>query len=127
MTTFRLENGLFGGTVSKEPKFDKSLEQTLTRRSRKDTCDPCNSQIRICKIAADVSTRSDSCVPQAVLSPGSVVNDVLSGKSRIALAITEPEAGSDVRGLQTEAVLSDDGARLIINGQKKVRHKMPVS
>ncbi|KAK7706621.1 hypothetical protein SLS64_007452 [Diaporthe eres] len=48
-----------------------------------------------------------------------VVDDVLSGKSRIALAITEPDAGSDVRGLKTEAVLSDDGARLVINGQKK--------
>lgn len=51
----------------------------------------------------------------------SVVHDVLSGKSRIALAITEPDAGSDVRGLQTDARLSDDGAHLIINGQKKVR------
>lgn len=48
------------------------------------------------------------------------MNDVLSGQSRIALAITEPEAGSDVRGLQTEAVLSNNGAHLIINGQKKV-------
>lgn len=56
------------------------------------------------------------------------MNDVLSGNSRIALAITEPEAGSDVRGLKTEAVLSDDGTRLIINGQKKVcSHAMPVS
>lgn len=55
-----------------------------------------------------------------MLNDNSVVDDVLSGKSRIALAITEPDAGSDVRGLKTEAVLSDDGARLIINGQKKV-------
>lgn len=50
----------------------------------------------------------------------SVVHDVLSGKSRMALAITEPDAGSDVRGLQTEATLSDDGKALIVNGQKKV-------
>lgn len=56
-----------------------------------------------------------------MLNAGSVVHDVLSGKSRIALAITEPDAGSDVRGLQTEARLSDDGTRLIINGHKKVR------
>lgn len=48
------------------------------------------------------------------------MDNVLSGKARIALAITEPEAGSDVRGLKTEAVLSDDGARLTVNGQKKV-------
>lgn len=62
-----------------------------------------------------------------MLTQSSVVNDVLSGNSRIALAITEPEAGSDVRGLQTEAVLSNDGASLIINGQKKVSaHAMSV-
>lgn len=63
---------------------------------------------------------SDSRWVKAVLNDNSVVDDVLSGKSRIALAITEPDAGSDVRGLKTEAVLSDDGARLIVNGQKKV-------
>ncbi|KAL9949184.1 Isobutyryl-CoA dehydrogenase, mitochondrial [Verticillium nonalfalfae] len=48
-----------------------------------------------------------------------VVHDILSGRARIALAITEPEAGSDVQGLQTEARLSDDGSHFIINGQKK--------
>ncbi|KPM42946.1 hypothetical protein AK830_g3622 [Neonectria ditissima] len=48
-----------------------------------------------------------------------VLHDILSGKSRIALAITEPDAGSDVRGLQTEAVLSEDGSHFIVNGQKK--------
>lgn len=61
-----------------------------------------------------------------MLNDNSVVDDVLSGKFRIALAITEPDAGSDVRGLKTEAVLTDDGKRLIINGQKKVcPHTMP--
>ncbi|KAH7137396.1 acyl-CoA dehydrogenase [Dactylonectria estremocensis] len=48
-----------------------------------------------------------------------VVHDILSGRARVALAITEPDAGSDVRGLQTEAKLSEDGSRFIINGQKK--------
>ncbi|PNH30087.1 hypothetical protein BJF96_g6603 [Verticillium dahliae] len=48
-----------------------------------------------------------------------VVHDILSGRARIALAITEPEAGSDVQGLQTEARLSDDGSHFIVNGQKK--------
>lgn len=57
-------------------------------------------------------------------SMGSVVHDILSGKSRIALAITEPDAGSDVRGLQTEAKLSDDGKHLVINGNKKVRTEL---
>jgi alkylation response protein AidB-like acyl-CoA dehydrogenase len=49
----------------------------------------------------------------------SVVHNILSGHSRIALAITEPEAGSDVQGLQTEAKLSDDGSHFIVTGQKK--------
>ncbi|TKX22878.1 acyl-CoA dehydrogenase-2 [Elsinoe australis] len=48
-----------------------------------------------------------------------VVDDILSGKRRIALAITEPGAGSDVQGLQTEAVLSGDGKAFVVNGQKK--------
>ena len=50
------------------------------------------------------------------------MHDILSGKSRIALAITEPEAGSDVRGLQTKAYLSADGLHFVVNGQKKVFH-----
>lgn len=51
----------------------------------------------------------------------SVIPNLLRGKSRIALAVTEPDAGSDVAGLQTEATISGDGQHLIINGQKKVR------
>lgn len=49
-----------------------------------------------------------------------VVHDVLSGRHRVALAITEPSAGSDVQGVQTEAEVSEDGLNFIINGQKKV-------
>ncbi|PSR77327.1 acyl-CoA dehydrogenase [Coniella lustricola] len=48
-----------------------------------------------------------------------VIPEVLQGRSRIALAITEPDAGSDVAGLQTEAKVSEDGKHFIINGQKK--------
>lgn len=49
-----------------------------------------------------------------------VMPAILDGNSRIALAVTEPDAGSDVAGLQTEAKLSDDGSHFIVNGQKKV-------
>ena len=49
-----------------------------------------------------------------------VLHDVLSGKSRICLAITEPTAGSDVQGIETLAELSEDGQHFIVNGQKKV-------
>lgn len=38
-----------------------------------------------------------------------VVPDCLSGKKCICLAITEPEAGSDVANLTTTAVESEDG------------------
>ncbi|RMZ72276.1 acyl- dehydrogenase [Pyrenophora seminiperda CCB06] len=45
--------------------------------------------------------------------------DLLSGKKRICLAITEPDAGSDVANLTCEAKLSEDGKHWIVNGEKK--------
>jgi len=46
-----------------------------------------------------------------------VIPEVLSGKKFICLAISEAHAGSDVMGLQTTAVKSEDGKEWIINGQ----------
>ncbi|KAF9468138.1 peroxisomal acyl-CoA-dehydrogenase [Collybia nuda] len=48
-----------------------------------------------------------------------VVPDVLSGKKLICLAISEAFAGSDVAGLRTSAVKTEDGKHWIINGTKK--------
>ncbi|GAA6058661.1 hypothetical protein JCM10212_004072 [Sporobolomyces blumeae] len=48
-----------------------------------------------------------------------VLPDILAGKKRVCLAITEPEAGSDVKNLSTEARLTDDGKHYIVNGTKK--------
>ncbi|KAL9934716.1 hypothetical protein V8E36_006491 [Tilletia maclaganii] len=48
-----------------------------------------------------------------------ILPDVLSGKKRIALAITEPTAGSDVANLSCSAVKSEDGKHYVINGVKK--------
>ncbi|KAF5327846.1 hypothetical protein D9619_004961 [Psilocybe cf. subviscida] len=48
-----------------------------------------------------------------------VLPEVLSGKKFICLAISEAHAGSDVMGLQTTAVKSEDGKEWIINGSKK--------
>lgn len=45
-----------------------------------------------------------------------VVPDVLSGQKPICLAITEAFAGSDVAGIRTSAVKTDDGRYWIING-----------
>ena len=48
-----------------------------------------------------------------------VVPDILLGKKRICIAITEPDAGSDVANVQTTAIKSQDGKSYIVNGTKK--------
>ncbi|KAL2887570.1 Acyl-CoA dehydrogenase apdG [Ceratocystis lukuohia] len=48
-----------------------------------------------------------------------IVPGILAGDKRICLAITEPDAGSDVANLTCEAKLSDDGKHYIVNGEKK--------
>lgn len=48
-----------------------------------------------------------------------ILPGILSGDKRICLAITEPDAGSDVANLTCEAKLSEDGKHFIVNGEKK--------
>ncbi|KAH8995027.1 peroxisomal acyl-CoA-dehydrogenase [Lactarius akahatsu] len=48
-----------------------------------------------------------------------VVPEVFSAKKFICLAISEAHAGSDVLGMKTTAVKSEDGKYWIINGEKK--------
>lgn len=48
-----------------------------------------------------------------------VLDEVLSGKKRICLSITEPFAGSDVASIQATAVKTADGKHYIVNGVKK--------
>ena len=48
-----------------------------------------------------------------------IVPEILNGDKRICLAITEPDAGSDVANLTCEAKLSEDGKHYIVNGEKK--------
>ena len=45
--------------------------------------------------------------------------DILLGRKRICIAITEPEAGSDVANIQTTAEKTDDRKYYIVNGIKK--------
>lgn len=45
--------------------------------------------------------------------------DLLTGRTRCCIAITEPSAGSDVANVATTAVKSDCGKFYIVNGQKK--------
>ncbi|KAF2196514.1 acyl-CoA dehydrogenase family protein [Delitschia confertaspora ATCC 74209] len=48
-----------------------------------------------------------------------VAQEVLSGKKKICLAITEAFAGSDVAGLRTTATKTPDGKHYIVSGTKK--------
>ncbi|RPD61123.1 acyl-CoA dehydrogenase NM domain-like protein [Lentinus tigrinus ALCF2SS1-7] len=48
-----------------------------------------------------------------------IVEEVLSGKKFLSLAISEAFAGSDVSGLRTTAKKTEDGKYWIINGTKK--------
>ncbi|KAL2216251.1 acyl-CoA dehydrogenase family protein [Thermoascus aurantiacus ATCC 26904] len=48
-----------------------------------------------------------------------VTEEVLSGKKKMCLAITEAFAGSDVAGLRTTAEKTPDGKYYIVNGTKK--------
>lgn len=48
-----------------------------------------------------------------------VMPQILSGDKRICLAITEPDAGSDVANITCEAKLTEDGKHYIVNGEKK--------
>ncbi|KIX08783.1 uncharacterized protein Z518_03440 [Rhinocladiella mackenziei CBS 650.93] len=45
--------------------------------------------------------------------------ELLPGHARACIAITEPQAGSDVANIQTTAIKSADGKYFIINGEKK--------
>lgn len=48
-----------------------------------------------------------------------ILPEILNGDKRICLAVTEPDAGSDVANIGCEAVLSKDGKHYIVNGEKK--------
>lgn len=48
-----------------------------------------------------------------------VGHDVLSGRRQIALAISEPFAGSDVAAIRTSATKTADGKHYVVNGVKK--------
>mmetsp|Transcript_2561 Transcript_2561/g.4236 ORF Transcript_2561/g.4236 Transcript_2561/m.4236 type:complete len:519 (-) Transcript_2561:87-1643(-) len=48
-----------------------------------------------------------------------VVPEILAGRKRVCLAITEAFAGSDVASIRTTAKLTPDGRHYIVNGTKK--------
>lgn len=56
-----------------------------------------------------------------------MIPEILSGRAGVALTITEPGAGSDVKGVETEAKVSDDGSHFVVDGEKKVWLPLNVS
>lgn len=48
-----------------------------------------------------------------------ILPEILTGSKRICLAVTEPDAGSDVRNVKTTATKSADGKKYVVNGEKK--------
>jgi len=48
-----------------------------------------------------------------------VVRDIVTGRKSLALAVSEPSAGSDVANLLTTAEKGADGQHYIVNGEKK--------
>jgi acyl-CoA dehydrogenase len=50
---------------------------------------------------------------------GRFLPELLTGAKRTCIAITEPEAGSDVANITTTAVKTPDGKHYIVNGTKK--------
>ncbi|PSL17218.1 acyl-CoA dehydrogenase family protein [Shimia abyssi] len=55
----------------------------------------------------------------------SLLSDVMTAKTKVAYCITEPEAGTDVSGIRTEAVR--DGNGWVLNGGKIWIHNAPVA
>ena len=53
-----------------------------------------------------------------------LTDEVLSGKKKMCLAITEAFAGSDVAGLKTTATKTPDGKHYIVNGTKYVFYSL---
>lgn len=45
--------------------------------------------------------------------------DLIRGRKRICIAITEPDTGSDVANISTTAVKTDCGRYYVVNGEKK--------
>lgn len=53
------------------------------------------------------------------------LSDVMTAKTKVAYCITEPEAGTDVSGIRTEALRTSDG--WVLNGGKIWIHNAPVA
>ncbi len=106
---------LLGGAI--QPKefdyfADLIVSQELTRMNARGFQDGNMAGMTI-SLSAVLAWANDEKLKQRVLE------EVLSGKKKMCLAITEAFAGSDVAGLRTTAELSEDGEHYIVRGTKK--------
>ncbi|MEJ8815858.1 acyl-CoA dehydrogenase family protein [Variovorax ureilyticus] len=77
---------------------------------------------RVCSTSASIITGTDLSSRAIVAGAAAEMKDRLlprlcTGELQAAFALTEPEAGSDVRGLQTR--IRRQGGRYVVNGRKK--------
>ena len=106
---------LLGGAIDgKDFDFfsDLIMSQELTRQNARGFQDGNMAGMTI-SLSAVIAWSNDEELKNRV------VEEVLSGKKKICLAITEAFAGSDVAGLRTTAELSEDGSHYIVSGTKK--------
>lgn len=106
---------IFGGVV--DPKefdyfHDLIVSQELVRSGRRGFQDGNMAGLTIGLTAVQQFLKDETLKQR-------ISEEVLSGKKKICLAITEAFAGSDVAGLRTTAELSKDGKHYIVNGTKK--------
>ncbi|RYG90265.1 acyl-CoA dehydrogenase [Loktanella sp. IMCC34160] len=116
------ELGLFGICVPEEmggPGFDTvtyALVMEELSRGYASIADQCG----LVELISTLLSRHGTDAQRAEWLPG-----VLSAKTRVAYCITEPEAGTDVSGIRTEALRDGDG--WVLNGGKIWIHNAPVA
>jgi alkylation response protein AidB-like acyl-CoA dehydrogenase len=116
------ELGLFGIGVPEEmggPGFDTltyALVMEELSRGYASVADQCG----LVELISTLLVRHGTDAQRARLLP-----EVLAAKTRVAYCITEPEAGTDVSGIRTEAVRDGDG--WVLNGGKIWIHNAPVA
>jgi alkylation response protein AidB-like acyl-CoA dehydrogenase len=100
----------FGGTGVDDFRFNSVINEEAARRG-------------LAAFALAVTMQNDVALPyytelctpeqQARWLPG-----IVTGELILAIAMSEPGTGSDLQGITTRAVLSEDGAEYVVNGAK---------
>ncbi|MFG2719764.1 acyl-CoA dehydrogenase family protein [Streptomyces sp. NPDC048416] len=97
----------FGGSGERGFKFNAVITEECARAGV--TFGAASAHLALPATLVKYTTREQ----QERWLPGFVTGELMT-----AIAITEPEAGSDVAGLRTTAELSEDGTHYVLNGAK---------